>query len=367
MSPLDMTFSITDVLATVDFDAPARRRLSALFAPAQVHFVQHSDRAAVERLLPSCQVAVLGELPSAAILAADTLRWIHVDMSGLDRIARPETVDSPRFLTSSAGRSAPALAEHAVFFMLALVYRAQALETARRRRVWGVRGYASLRALHGRRVLIVGFGHTGQALAPICAAHGMEVSVFTRSAPTAAPPGVHIRSLAAGDDLRAACHGADVVALAASLNNTSFRMLRAEHLACLRRGALLVNVARADLVCPDAFRAALASGQLAGAGLDVAYEEPMPPWDPLWRHRNVAITPHVTPHLSNRTDRTLDIVEENLRRLASGEPLLNRLGPADVFTPPAPQPSKLPLGWLARRETRRLASLWRRLAMPRAD
>jgi phosphoglycerate dehydrogenase-like enzyme len=118
-------------------------------------------------------------------------------------------------------------------------------------------------------------------------------------------------------------------------------------------------------VCPEALSAALRSNALAGAGTDVAYREPMKPWDPDWRLPNMIITPHITPRLPDRTKRTIDIVEENLGRLRRGEELLNRLGPDDVYTRTPPAPPATRLDRLLARGARRGAGLWYRLAQPR--
>ena len=93
-----------------------------------------------------------------------------------------------------------------------------------------------------------------------------------------------------------------------------------------------VNVTRGGIVDEAALAEALQAGEIAGAALDVAEEEPLPEDSPLWDAPNTLITPHVTPQVPDRTGAALAIVLENIRRYRADEALLNQLGPEDVYT-----------------------------------
>lgn len=352
-----MSRTIRHVLATVPFKGAARARLERVFAPAPVTFAARRARADIDRALAECDVAVTHGVPDQRYFEAPSMRWIHCDQSGLDRIARPEVVASDIIITSSAGRSAPVLAEHALFFMLALVYRFPAFHEAQRRRVWGVHGQDELRGLFGRHLLVVGLGHTGRALVERARVLGMRVTAYTRTPRHGPWPDVEVRARDAGDNLDDLLPDADIVALCASLNDGSFRMIGARQLALMKAGAFIVNVARAELVDEAAMAACLRDGRLGGVGTDVAYEEPLPPWRPFWRLPNLLITPHVTPQMPDRAMCSLDILEENVARYRRGEALANRLGPEDVFTKGRPQQPS--------RRAQALTRRWRRWAMPR--
>ncbi|MEM6460787.1 MAG: NAD(P)-dependent oxidoreductase [Pseudomonadota bacterium] len=357
---------VNNVLATTFGSEPdAKKRLIDIFSPAEVHFAKPNARDEIRRLIPQCEVAILRRIPRWSSKDSPLLKWVHIDMSGLDAIARPDICEGEIAFTSSSGRSAPVLAEHAIFFMLSLVYRSRTLEAAQRRGVWGIEGYHRLLGLAKRKVLIVGWGHTGRALLPRCQALDAKVSVFTRSEPEARPDDVEFRSQAAGDRIEEALDGIDILVLAASLNDSSHRMINAEGIARMNRGAFIVNVARAELVCPESLLAGLRTGTLGGVGLDVAYREPMMPWDPLWRQPNTIITPHVTPKLPDRAQRSLDIIEQNYARLKAAKPMLNCLGPDDVYTKkkihtPSTQLQRQMLKW-----STQVQSVWSRLARPR--
>lgn len=330
---------ISRVLSTVNWPAEHRHRLAEIFAPAEVRFVSRKDEHAISRELPECDVAVIGGCLDDRYLSAPRLRWVHCDRAGLDRFAPPRLFDTSLIVTSSAGRSGPVLAEHALFFMLALVYRSAECHRAQRSRRWGRTDGGSMRGLFGRRICIVGPGNTGLALAHRCLALGMEVVAFRRRDLPLPIEGVQVFSRDRGDRVTEATAGADFLALCASLNDESFHMVGRGEIGAMRPGGYLVNVARAQLVDYRAIEHALRSGQLQGVGTDVFDpDEPLPVWHPAWRLPNILITPHVTPQMPDRTQRTLDILADNRSKFLAGQPLRNQLTRRDAFTPPPPPP-----------------------------
>lgn len=328
-----MANEIGAVLARVRWPEEHRRRLTALFAPAAVIFADRDDERAVEAALARCDVAIVDGVLDDRYLAAPRLRWAHCDQSGIDGFAPRRLADSGLIVTSSKGRSGPVLAEHALYFMLALSHDARRFMRAQGVRAWGAKGQEDLRGLYGRKVCIVGLGATGLALARLCQALGMEITAYRRRAVGCDVEGVTVYSRDAGDGIAAAMAGADFVCLCASLNDGSYRMVGAAEIAALKPGAFLVNLARHQLVDEGAMIAALRSGRLGGAGLDVADpNEPMAPWDRLWSAKNLILTPHVTPQMPDRIARTLDLLAANRDRYLAGEPLMQRFTAEDVFT-----------------------------------
>lgn len=328
---------ISRVMSTVEWSEKHRHRLVEIFAPAEVRFVGHEDEKAVSLELSQSDVAVIRGGLDERYLRAPRLQWVHCDRAGLDNFAPPRLFDTPLIVTSSAGRSGPVLAEHALFFMLALVYRSAECHRAQRLRGWSRPGASSIRGLFGRRICILGPGNTGLELARRCLALGMDVVAFRRRNLPLPLEGVRVFSKDAGDRLIEATAGADFLALCASLNDESFHMVGQDEIAAMRRGSYLVNVARAQLIDFHALEQALRSGHLQGVGSDVFDPyEPLPGWHPAWRLPNILITPHVTPQMPDRTQRTLDILAENRLKFLAGEPLLNQLTRRDAFTPRAP-------------------------------
>ena len=260
--------TIDHVLATVPYQGEHLARLRAAFAPAEVTLLKRNDAEGIAQALRTADVAVLaGDLDERFLdpLGAPRLKWIHCDHAGLNKSARPEVFERGLLVTSSAGRSSPVLAEHAILFMLALAYHFPAFLDAQRRHQWGIPGQDTLRGLYGRTIGVVGLGNTGSELAVRARAMGMRVLGYRRS-DTPPPPGVDTAySAARGETLEPLLGESDFVVLAVPLSDATHHLIGARELAQMKPGAYLVNMARGAVIDEDALLAALRSGRLAGA------------------------------------------------------------------------------------------------------
>jgi phosphoglycerate dehydrogenase-like enzyme len=176
--------------------------------------------------------------------------------------------------------------------------------------------------------LIVGVGGAGAEAARLCAAFGMCV-IGVDPRVTEAPEGV--TELVNPDLLHAKLADADFVILTTPESPQTLRLFNADRFAAMKRGAYFINIGRGACVVTDDLVAALASGHLAGAGLDVVTPEPLPSDHPLWTMPGVMLTPHVailaTPYQHKREA----ILLENCRRFGAGEPLLKVVDKANWF------------------------------------
>jgi phosphoglycerate dehydrogenase-like enzyme len=316
-------------LATVGWPAEYVERLRACLGA--VRFVHTRDDAEIGRWLREADVAVIAGDLDDRHLAAPKLRWIHCDHAGLNKSARPEVFEKGLLVTSSAGRSAPALAEHAMLFMLTFAYQLPRFMAAQREHRWGIEGQERLRGLIGRTVGIVGLGNTGRELTARAKAFGMTVLGYRRSAQPV--DGVdRLFAYERGDSLDDLLAASDYVVLATPLSDATHHLIGARELGLMKPTAVLVNMARGAVVDEAALIDALRARRIAGAGLDVFETEPLPPDSPLWDLPNVLITPHTTPQVPDRTGRSLEIICENARRYRAGERMLNLLEPRDVWT-----------------------------------
>ncbi len=326
---------INRVLATVAYRGEHLLRLERAFAPAPLVHLRWDDAEGIAAALQEAEVAVLaGDLDQRFLdpQTAPKLRWVHCDHAGLNKSARPEVFERGLLVTSSAGRSSPVLAEHAILFMMTLAYRFTAFLDAQRAHRWGIPGSGDLRGLFGHTVGIVGLGNTGSELAVRCKALGMRVIGYRRSIKPA-PEGVNqLFSAANGDTLEPLLRESDFVVLAVPLSDSTHHMIGERELNQMKQPAYLVNMARGNLIDEAALLVALRSGRLAGAGLDTFAQEPLPPDSPLWDAPNTLITPHTTPQVPDRTGRSLEVIEQNVKRYLAGQPLINQLGPEDVYT-----------------------------------
>jgi phosphoglycerate dehydrogenase-like enzyme len=168
---------------------------------------------------------------------------------------------------------------------------------------------------------ILGFGTIGQEVARRAHAFGMRVTGIRRRLDQPLPP--FVDRMMGGNQLDEALRGADVLVISAPFLQETDRMIRAEQLALMNPGAILINVARGKIVDEPALLDALHSGQLGGAVLDVFEREPLDAASPLWDLPNVIISPHSSGVRPDHWEEIIDLFSENLRRFQSGETLLN--------------------------------------------
>jgi phosphoglycerate dehydrogenase-like enzyme len=324
--------TINKVLATVPYSEAEIDRLREAFAPADVTAVSFRDNEGIAAALEDADVAViLGDLDDRHLVAPH-LKWVHCDHAGLTRSARPEVFDKGLIVTGSAGRSAAALAQHVFFFALSLTFDSYGLHDDHRRRVWGgIEGYHDRLSLWGRTMGIIGLGHTGTEVARLAEAFGMRVIAYRRQDTPAPAPVERLYCAERGDTVEPLLRESDVVVVAAHLSDETYHLIGEHELKTMKPSAYLINIARGAIVDESALVAALEAGVIAGAASDVFETEPLPPDAPVWNAPNVIITPHVTPRLPDRTQRSIEIIAENARRYRAGESMLNRLEPHHVF------------------------------------
>ena len=250
----------------------------------------------------------------APIPAHPSVRWIQVGGSGVDHLA---PWDSARItVTNGAGVLAPYLAETVTGAMLALGCGFPGYAKQQRARRWMP---VSFTPLHGRTLLVVGFGRIGECVARNAKALGMRVlAVRGRPAPHPAADEMH-----GPDALEGLLPDADFVSIHVRLNDTTRGLFSRRALAAMRPGAFLVNTSRGAVVDEPALVDALRSRHLGGAYLDVFETEPLPVESPLWAMPNVLITPHASDNVVGWPRRYAELFADNLERWRAGEPLRN--------------------------------------------
>jgi phosphoglycerate dehydrogenase-like enzyme len=326
------------IVTTVRYEGAHWERLAQALSGARILRFDNGDDPELDKALPEADIAILAKDPDERLLLGPRLRWIHVDHAGLNKTARPEAFRPGMVVTGSAGRSAPVLAEHALFFALSLTYRYPAFLDAQRAHLWGIPGQDELRGLYGRTLGTIGLGNTGKALAVRAKAFGMRVLAYGRR-DAELPPGVdQLFSSDRGDSLDPLLEQSDFVVLALGLSNATYKLIGARELELIGPTGYLINMARGPIVDEVALVSALYNRRIAGAGLDTFAVEPLAAESPLWDAPNTLITPHVTPAVPDRTARSLEIICENIRRFKAGEPMLNQLTEKDIYTAPVADP-----------------------------
>jgi len=255
--------------------------------------------AEVEVLLPSAT-----PITREVIDAARRLRLIQQPAAGVEIVDRAAAAARGIPVCNAPG-SGQAVVELAVFLLLALARR---LPVARRAFAERQIGTPLGRELAGKTLGIIGMGRIGTGVAERARALGMTVIALGRGGDRAA--------------FFAAC---DAVSIHCPLTPETRGLVDAAALAALRPGALVVNCARGGVIDRPALVAALASGHLGGVGLDVHWDEPADPADPLYADPRVVALPHVGGSTEEAFARIAEVVGENVRRLDSGEPLVHRV------------------------------------------
>lgn len=299
-----------------DLDALAPRH-------PQHRFVFADDADDIARELPDAELLITrtsaydADFVALAKEYGRSLKWIQLTTSGIDNILKVGGFPRGVIVTNSAGLAAPMVAEHAFALMLAVGHRLREADAAQRTRTWIPDLRPGMTALFRRTICIVGLGAIGQQVAKRAHAFAMNVIGVSRAyRPDALIPDVFPR-----ERLNEALAQADVVLLATTVTAETVRVIGTDALGAIKPGAILVNIARGDLVDEDALVGALRDGRLAGAGLDVTTIEPLPDESPLWDLPNVVITPHAAGGGADTSDILLDMIDDNIRRYTAGEPL----------------------------------------------
>lgn len=267
--------------------------------------------------------AIIGFCSDRIVAAAPDVLWIQIFSAGAERCLAVERIGNAEImLTNMQKMSSPVIAEHVVAMTLSLA-RGLVLFAKGMPDGDGAGIADTMQSVSGKTMLVVGLGGIGTEVARRAAALGMRVIGIRRSS-RKGPDFVQYVGLS--DELYKLAAEADFIVNALPLTNETTGIFDNDFFAASKRGAHFINVGRGKSVVTADLVAALESGQIAGAGLDVSDPEPLPADHPLWHMNNVIITPHVASRGSNRIRHNI-LVKENLRRFAAGDALLNVVDP----------------------------------------
>jgi phosphoglycerate dehydrogenase-like enzyme len=289
--------------------------------PAHVIDQARTDEEALARVV-GADVVFGARVRPEQFAAASRLRWIHSPAAGVGNMLFPALVESPVVLTNSRGIASGPIAEHVIAVTLALLRDLPLAWDRQHDRVWAQNEYharGALATLNGSRVLVVGLGSIGAAVARLASAFGAHVTGIRRTGGALAPG---VEAVYPPERLRDELPLADVVVVAAPQTPETTHLLGARELAMLKDGAVLVNVSRGKLLDEAALARELAGGRIRAA-LDVFEHEPLAPDSPLWHAPGALITPHVSGFFEDYWRAATVMFGDNLRRFEKGMPLLN--------------------------------------------
>lgn len=262
-----------------------------------------------------------GDAARVAIVAAASsprLAWVQTASTGVEHPLFRSLLSRGVRVANAPGLHARPIAEYVFAHLLSLAKRIPEHRALQERSE-----YRALPSdeLGGKTFGIVGYGGIGRAAARLARAFGMRVVAVRR---TPAPDDL-VDEMLPPERLDSLLHVSDVVLVAVPFTPETHRLLDARRIACMRAGAVLVNVARGGVIDESALASALRAGTLGGAVLDVQEEEPLPASSPLWRLERCIVTPHDSSRSPRSLERAVDLFLRNLRSYVEGAPLLHEV------------------------------------------
>lgn len=261
--------------------------------------------------------------PASMATSAPHLRWVQATSAGIGAFVQRTGLDRTDIaFTTAAGVHAVPLAEFALTGVLHVAKGVPHLRRQQAAHRWERYATSSVR---GRRAVVVGLGSIGRETVRLLAAAGLDVVGVGRPGRTYVVPGAS--RVVGTDALDDELGEAEVLVLACPLTEETRGLVDRRRIDALPAGAIVVNVARGQVVDEQALTDALVSGHLAGAALDVFEVEPLPATSPLWDLENVLVSPHSASTLPDENAAVVDLFLDNLLRFLADEPLRNRYDP----------------------------------------
>ncbi|MHB1293650.1 MAG: D-2-hydroxyacid dehydrogenase [Anaerolineae bacterium] len=266
----------------------------------------------------------VGWLTPAVLESARALKWIQSPSSGVNMyLSLPGFIASDLLLTSARGTHCACLAEHAFALMFAFTRHIRDYVLAQTQRRWAADLRSTMTELTGTTIGIIGLGAIGRAIARRAAAFDMRI-IAIDMLPVTKPE--YVEQLGGVEDLDALLSASDFVVVTVPYTDQTANMLDERALRLMKPSAYLIGISRGGIINEQALQRALREGWIAGAGLDVFEQEPLPADSPLWDLPNLVITPHTAGGTQYESRHVIEILRENLGRYLAGDlPLRNQV------------------------------------------
>jgi len=279
--------------------------------PAGVQILVGNAREFIRANAPNADV-ILNDIGGGSLATAFSLahrvRWVHSLAAGVDKILFPELIESPVTLTNSRGVFKDALGEFAI---AAILFFAKDLRRLVQNQEAGRWEQFDVVMIRGQVLGIVGYGEIGRETGRLASALGMEVIPVRR------------QSGLSKDTLREVLGRCDYIVVSTPLTPDTRDMLGEAEFNAMKRTAVIVNIGRGPVITESALIAALETGRIRGAALDVYNVEPLPAGHPYYGMRNVLLSPHSADHAIGWATWAMEAFLENFERFRSGQALNN--------------------------------------------
>ena len=278
--------------------------------------------------LKECDAAYTWILNASELEQAPKLRWVHTSAVAVETLCLRELFARGIAVSNTRGVQAIPIAEHVMAVLLALSKQLPFVLENQQQARWAQNECVGERLpwlLNGRTLGLIGVGTIGAEIAKRAEAFGMRV-IAMRKRPAYGVIGhvERVYGLADLGDFLGQCHA---LIIAAPLTPETHGLMGPAEFAQLPEGAVVINVGRAKIVDTEALIAALKSGHLRGASLDVFPQEPLPSDHPLWQTPNLILTPHTSGFRQGHWDEVVALFGDNIERWLKGEPLKYRIEP----------------------------------------
>lgn len=285
-----------------------------------IEVVTSTDKADAFAKAADAEVIQAGYWSDELLRAAPSLKWVHSGGAGVERFMTPEFIASPITLTNSRAIYAVPIADHVMAFILYFSRQFHHLVRQQLQHEWVEWESRTADELSGKTLGIIGLGGIGTEVARRAKAFGMTI-IATRMRPELASE--FADEVRAPAELPWLLKESDYVVLCTALTNDTRHLIGRNEFRLMKPTAYLINVGRGCLLDESALVTALQEELIAGAGLDVFEQEPLPAASCLWDMPNVMITPHDAGSSHRSHERFIAVFLENLRRYLAGEPLHN--------------------------------------------
>lgn len=325
---------MTGILISEQFTAAKRARIEAIASQAgkTVEWIvlpedpqARVDEASIDKIEVAFYTIEVMETRArsffSAVRKAKRLKWLHTYNVGIDHPIFAEMLAKGIRLSASAGTTAVPIAQTAITGLLMLARGFPAWLKSQREHVWRqVRGDRQPADLAGQTLCVLGLGSIGAEIARLAQALGMHVIGIRRSAQRPDDP---VAEMFTPDALARVLARTHWLAVTCPLTEETRRLIDANMLARMPRGACVLNVGRGEVIDESALIEALTSGQIGGAYLDVFEKEPLPADSPLWDLPNVIVTPHNSTASAGNVERVQELFIHNFEQWLHGRPLKN--------------------------------------------
>lgn len=298
----------------------------------QTSLLLANNRESLEQALPKADILLVTDFRTDMLAEcwhlATRLRWIHATSAGVDALMFPELQSSSIPVTNARGIFDRPIAEFVLGLVLAFAKDLPASVRYQDQRQWQHR---DTEKVEGKRALIIGAGSIGRKIGRLLGAVGLEVDAVARTARDDDPDFGRVH---AQDTLLQQLPEADFVVVAAPLTDDTRGLFSTAAFAAMSPHARFINIGRGPIVDTDALVEALRAGTIAGAGIDVFEEEPLPRDHPLWTFPQAILSAHMAGDVVGWREALTKQFLANFRRWQADEPLHNVVDKVRGYVPP---------------------------------